>query len=254
MKLSFLIPFRDADGTRTRAKDWIVARWRHFYPEAEFILEPDDGVDPFCKSMAVNRAAAKATGDVYVILDADSWIEPQWMDLAFEKFAHRVPWVIPIRRSYRLTQQGTEPFLSSDPTGPLPKLVNRRIIVEQSGPVAGFCHIVPRQGFEAVGGMDERFRGWGGEDTCFTRALDVVWGRHMQLPGTVVSMWHARPRGVGGRTWEGQTADHYAIRQELGRRYGAVGRSKAAMLALLATEGGPLHGGAQVESKQGQAA
>jgi hypothetical protein len=176
------------------------------------------------------------------------------MERAFEKLKRNVPWVIPVRHSFRLTKEGTEPFLSSDPTEELPRLVNRRSVVEQSGPVAGFCHIVPRQGFESVGGMDERFRGWGGEDTCFTRALDVVWGRHLQMPGVVVSMWHARPRGVGGRTWEGQTADHYAIRQELGRRYGAVGRSKAAMLALLATEGGPLHGRTQVEQGTGQAA
>lgn len=232
MKLSFLVPFRDADGTRTQSKDWILARWQHFHPDAEFIVAPDDGVDPFNKSMAVNAAARQATGDVFVILDADSWINERAFLEAVLKL-NRYPWVIPAHRSFRLTKVFSEQLLSLPPdTEELPKLVNRRSNVEQSGLVAGFCHIVPRKGFEMVGGMDERFRGWGGEDTCFTRALDVVWGRHIKMPGVVMSLWHDRPRGVGGRTWQGQTAEHYAYRQELGKRYGEA-RTKGKMLELL---------------------
>jgi hypothetical protein len=234
MRLSILVPFRDADGTRTRAKDWIVARWQHFYPEAEFILAPDDGVDPFNKSMAVNAAAKKATGDTFVILDADSWIPIDTMALAFRRLelaGNR--WVVPARRSFRLTQGYSEQLLALDPTTEkLPPLINSRATVEQAGGVVGFCHIVPREAFEAVGGMDERFRGWGGEDSCFVKALDVVWGQHIKVQGTVMSLWHARPRGVGGRIWEGQTKDHYEARSALGRRYTKV-RSKAQMLEVL---------------------
>lgn len=230
MKLSILIPFRDADGTRTPAKDWILARWQHFWPDAEFVVAPDDGVDPFCKSMAVNAAARQATGDTFVILDADSWIEPVWMRKAFEQLVHH-PWVIPARRSFRLTRPFSDTILAMDPTAAFPPVVNRHTLVEQAGLVVGFCHVVPRRAFEAVGGMDERFRGWGGEDTCFVRALDVVVGRHKQMSATVYSLWHARPR-VGGRIWEGQTEEHAAARAALGHRYNKA-RTREAMLNLL---------------------
>lgn len=231
MKLSFLVPFRDADGTRTRAKEWILARWAHFYPDAEFCIAPDDGVDPFNKSLAVNKAAEQAAGDVFVILDADTWLEPKWFESGLSMLK-RYPWVIPARKSFRLTRQATEEILALPPDGEMPRLANRRSVVEQSGPVVGFIHIVPRAGFESVYGMDPRYRGWGGEDSSFVRALDVVWGRHIQLPGAVRSLWHARPRGAGGRIWEGQTAEHYAARVELARRY-SMARSKPKMLELL---------------------
>jgi hypothetical protein len=234
MKLSFLIPFRDADGTRTRAKDWILARWQHFYPDAEFCIASDDGIDPFNKSMAVNAAAKQASGDTFVILDADSWIPMDTMAMAFRRLelaGNR--WVVPARRSFRLTQGYSDQILALDPTTEkLPPLINSRATVEQAGGVVGFCHIVPREGFESVGGMDERFRGWGGEDSCFVKALDVVWGQHIKVQGTVMSLWHARPRGVGGRIWDGQTAEHYAARSALGRRYTKV-RSRAEMLEVL---------------------
>lgn len=242
MKVSFLIPFRDVDGTRTPAKEWILARWRHFYPDAEFVIEPDDGQDPFCKSMAVNRAAAKATGDVLVILDADTWVSTEAMQEGFNLLRGGVcAWFIPARRSLRLTESFSRWLLSMDPTGDLPRIVNNRQVVEQAGGVVGFCHIVPRAAFEAVGGMDERFRGWGGEDSCFVRSLDVVVGRHRVASRyPLISLWHARPRAFRGRVWEGQTEAHGALRRELGRRYMSVGYSRERMLALLGEPGGPL--------------
>jgi glycosyltransferase involved in cell wall biosynthesis len=235
VKLSFLVPFRDVDGTRTRARDWILLRWQHFYPDAEIIVASDDGIDPFNKSLAVNRAAREATGDVFAILDADSWVEPKWITLAFEQLERGVyKWVIPARRSYRLTRSASDRILALPPTADF-KVNNSREEVEQSGAVVGFLHIVPREGFEMVGGMDARFRGWGGEDSCFVRALDVVYGPHIQLPGQVFSLWHSRPRGgphVKGRYWEGQAAEHYAVRHALGQRYG-MARTRPQMLELL---------------------
>lgn len=237
--LSFLIPFRDADGTRAEPLAWVLERWQAFYPEAEFVIEPDDGLDPFCKSMAVNRAAAKAKGDVFAILDADTWVDPKWVDEGMDIIERTGKWVIPARRSFRLTRSFSQQVMAVKPTEDLPRVVNNRRAVEQSGLVAGFLHLVPRQAYEAVGGMDERFRGWGGEDTSFTRALDVVHGKHVQLHGIVISLWHERPR-VDGRIWLGQTAEHNVKRRELGHRYTMAGFRKERMLSLLQEPGGPL--------------
>lgn len=231
--LSFLIPFRDADGSRTPAKDWIIARWRHFYPDAEFIFGTDDGTDPFNKSAAVNEAARHATGDLFVILDADTWVEPESMRKAIDLIhSGTAPWVIPARRSFRLTRGFSNSLLAMDPTGSIPEVVRRRSIVEVAGWVVGFCHVLPRAAFEKVGGMDERFRGWGGEDSCFVKSLDVVVGRHMNLSGALISLWHERPRADRHRIWRGQTREHDALRTELASRY-ARARTRDQMLALV---------------------
>ena len=204
MKLSILVPFRDADQTRTPAKNWILRRWAHFYPEAEIIEAPDDGIDPFNKSMAVNKAASLATGDVYAILDADTWIDPQHMERGLSLIERGVvPWVVPARRSLRLRKDVSQRIMALDPRGDLPAI--RAIDAEQSGPVVGFLWLVNRKGFDAIGGMDERIRGWGGEDTMFTWAMDRVVGPHRKLSGTVMSLWHARPRdSKRHRIWVGQ--------------------------------------------------
>jgi hypothetical protein len=49
---------------------------------------------------------------------------------------------------------------------------------------------MPREAFEAVGGWDERFRGWGGEDHSAMRAVDTLYGPHKTLPGQVLHLWH----------------------------------------------------------------
>ena len=62
--LSLIIPFRDDDGSRTAVKEWIVARWSHFLPDAEILVQSDDGGTPFSKTLAVNRAFERSSGAV----------------------------------------------------------------------------------------------------------------------------------------------------------------------------------------------
>jgi len=238
VKLSILIPFRDVTGERTRAKEWIVKRWAHFYPEAEIIEAPDDGVDPFNKPMAVNKAARQATGDMFAILDADTWIDPAAMTRAFMLIEKGIPWVIPAGFAIRLKREVSERIMALDPTGPLPAISSR--FGENAGrvPVVGFLWVMPRAGFEAVGGMDERIRGWGGEDTSFTAAMDVVWGRHRKLhTHTLMSLWHERPRDERrNRIWLGQDRSKEQDKAALCNAYTQALRShsKARMLEVLA--------------------
>ena len=236
VKLTSLIPFRDADQTRTPAKNWIVRRWAHFYPDAEIIEAPDDGIDPFNKSMAVNNAARLATGDVYAILDADTWIDPMFMAKGLHLLELGIKWVIPARRSLRLRKDVSQRIMALDPTGPLPPI--RAADAEQAGPVVGFLWLVPRKGFEAIGGMDERIRGWGGEDTMFTWAMDRVVGPHRKLSGTVMSLWHARPRdSKRHRIWVGQDRSLEGAKEQLAKRY-AKAFTRDAMLQVLRYEQG----------------
>lgn len=229
--LSFLVPWRDDDGQRTAVKEWVLRRWAAFYPAAEFIEASDDGGIPFSKSMAVNAAAARAQGDVFAILDADTWVDPAWVARALELIgAGRAPWVLPVRQAHRLTQQLTDKLLTGDPAGPLPKIATvMRSQVEVTTGAVGFLHLLPRSAFEAVNGMDPRFRGWGGEDSTFIGAVDTIVGRHHRLEGTAFHLWHPRPRVAGRRVWPGQTERNSVLM----RRYHAAKGSATLMRRLV---------------------
>lgn len=202
--ISFLIPFRDSDGTRTEAATWIRARWMAHYPDAEFIVESDDGLDPFNKSMAVNKAFSKSHGEIIVILDADTWVPEELFQQALTRVTSgTAAWVIPATVSWRLTESATRRIIAHDPSQ---QMYYSRPDIEQVSGVVGFCHVLPRSAFEMVGGMDERFRGWGGEDGAFKMSVNTLWGSADRLHGTLVSLWHDRPRDyMGRRIWKGQT-------------------------------------------------
>ena len=65
--------------------------------------------------------------------------------------------------------------------------------------------ILSRGTFTDVGGMDERYRGWGGEDTAFGRAL---WKSGHGFPSNgsedCVHLWHPRLGEYGEDRWAGQ--------------------------------------------------
>jgi len=213
MKVSFLIPFRDADGTRTKGHQWLLKRWQHFYPEAEFCIAPDDGIDPFNKSMAVNNAAAMATGDVYVILDADTWIATDWMERALGELTKGRSRFIAPSRNMRLKKDISDRLMAGDPTGPFVAPASTRDIDGTIGPVVGFLWVILASAFWDMAwhndqgqarGMDERIRGWGGEDTAFRMAAKAIIGPPRRMPGTVICLWHDRPRTSLGRYWVGQ--------------------------------------------------
>jgi hypothetical protein len=236
LSLSVVVPFRDADGTRTSAMQWVRARWQHHWPEAEFIVAPDDGVDPFNKPMAVNNAAIQATGDLLAIMDADVWIDPGMLQLVIDKLENGVcAWAKPARWAFRMKQDFSERLMRIPPHHQLPPISARD--AETHSPVVGFLWLVPRLGFERMGGMDERWRGWGGEDTSFSLALDKVLGHHRTFSASLICLWHPRPRQGSERIWPGQdrTQEHY--KQDLIKEYRRASGA-AGMLEVLAQGGG----------------
>jgi hypothetical protein len=95
------------------------------------------------------------------------------------------------------------------------------------------AQILPRTAYNIVGGWDERFRGWGGEDHAAMRATDTLYWHHKSLPDQVLHLWHPQigPQGTAPwihwkeRMWEGQ-ADP-AVNDRLSwRYYHAMGNKK----------------------------
>jgi glycosyltransferase involved in cell wall biosynthesis len=219
-KLSVLIPFTSQDLHRIRTVTWVKEFYETHLPRGtEFIIGTNYD-QPFCKTAAVNQAASKATGDIIVILDADCYMDPNDLVDAAERIRSAQArgiktWFVPYRRFYRLREDISDELLRSDPCRPLvipdpPPAsyieVNRNTNISAGHWWGALVQIMPLEAFRAAGGMDERFKGWGGEDISFMHAVDTLWGKHKTTNNPVYHIWHPTKPGrwKGTRMWDGQ--------------------------------------------------
>jgi len=227
--ISIIIPFRapSVPDERVRNIEWLKQYWRTHLPSAEVIIGEDpDTHRAFSKSVAVNAGVAKSKGDVLVIVDADGYLTAESVrHCAAEirtarKLGHRL-WFVPYRNFYRLSNDATKRLLRSDIHEPhvFPNELDSRDYLNLDDANHKIAHrygaliqIVPREAHTIVGGWDERFRGWGGEDVAAMKAADTLFTPHKTLPGRVFHLWHPM-LGFGGRVdmaawrdrrWEGQ--------------------------------------------------
>lgn len=250
--ISILVPFYCVDKTNQRVKNWhwLHKYWKCHFPGAQIIVGEDLTLRdcpelPFSKSMAVNNAAFKATGDVFVIVDADGYISADAVLHCVKeirrarKKGHRL-WFVPYRHFYRLTEWASQLVLNSNPCNPYQFSTPPPLdcILDTSGSQLGHWYgagiqIMPREAFEEVGGWDPRFRGWGGEDHAAMRAMDTLYWRHKTMPTQYLHIWHPMlsPKGQDKwvdwkfRMWNNQTS--VGMNDNLsGRYYGAYGDTK----------------------------
>ena len=243
-KISLLVPFRTDHAERERNWRWLHRYWTAALPEAEIIMGSDDHT-PFCKTHAVNQAFARAVGDVIVMLDADCYISADTIRecarMIREARAEGKPlWFIPYRRFYRLTEAASRNLLATDPghpkrfpDPPLPSELENHSGVSYGHQYGALIQMMPREAFIRAGGMDERFRGWGGEDVSFMRAVDTLYGRHKTFNGPVYHIHHPTIKGrwAGTRQWEGQ--DKPESNDWLSTKYEAAIGDRARMRRLV---------------------
>jgi glycosyltransferase involved in cell wall biosynthesis len=211
--MSILIPFRDT-GDRSQQLEWLQKRWAKLFPEAEIIIESDDGKDPFSKTIAVNKCYKRATSDVLAIVDADVWVDPEILKEAAQKIRNKeVSWVRPCGTVYRLDKRFTRNLVEFTPDTPFP-LVRKENCERITGTV-GLVSVFSRSQFEAVGGMDERFRGWGWEDTAWNILLDGIFGKAEVWDNIVYHLWHPRAYSETGKPiWPGQDKRNVIVGKE----------------------------------------
>jgi glycosyltransferase involved in cell wall biosynthesis len=225
--ISILIPFRANVNQIQRLRNviWLKRYWKAQLPSAEIIIGKDSQTDrPFSKSVAVNNAASKAKGDIFVIVDADGFIDADSViycanEIRAAEKKGKALWFVPYRMFYRMTEAASTKLLASDPANPCKfgQPLESQHILGDTDPAYGHWYgamiqICSRKAFYTVGGWDERFVGWGGEDSAAMRAMDTLYGLHKTLPGQVLHIWHPQigPSGVAEivhwkeRMWEGQ--------------------------------------------------
>lgn len=199
--VSLIIPFASEDIRRLQIFDWVEERWHEVCPGFEFVVGHDDPHD-FNRSKARNRAFGESTGDIIVISDADTVCPMDNILNAIHRVEHCQDrhsdkscfWEIAHTNYYSLTEEYTSWLLMQPPS----------MVLKTPGPgqydwmmkarsTAGVL-VMERRAYEAIGGYNEEFNGWGWEDTDFAVRMTKETGPPYRGGGPMLHLWH--PRGL----------------------------------------------------------
>ncbi len=156
--------------------------------------------DLFNRSAAFNAGVSLARGDLLVLHDNDMLIPRDYLAGAVDCSAKGYEAINLKRFIFYLDAEASERLLELPQIEhSLPSFPVRRIVQNLE---AGGSVIITREAFETIGGMDEKFLGWGGEDVEFWQRAQTrrVWNCGY-LP--MIHLWH-RPQP--GKTQDKQTS------------------------------------------------
>jgi hypothetical protein len=180
-----LVPYRPNDGPVGERYRWL---WDHTLPALEALGMPVFTGEPrgeaWARGQALN-AASEAAGawDVALIADCDTIPEPLSIERAFYWVSKTGGAVRPHMQRAMLNAAGTLVFLQRGAD----YLIERKHY-NRSYPGGGLL-VLTRAAWEAVGGYDEDFIGWGYEDSDFNLRLlrHSAWDR---IPGRAWHLFH----------------------------------------------------------------
>jgi predicted glycosyltransferase involved in capsule biosynthesis len=151
--------------------------------------------EPFNKSWGFNVAARQTARPTLVFADADVVVD-EALDQAIAACRHGIDAAKPYRRITDLTRDESRRFRERDrdfvpnrpAESPPDREAQREFVV-----FAGGVFVIGREAYLRLGGFDERFLGWGGEDNAMSIKLERT-GMRLAEYGEcpALHLWHPR--------------------------------------------------------------
>jgi hypothetical protein len=213
---AYILTYRENGDGERRENLLAVLRWLERRPLLEVIVFEQDSVPraglssasvnrrmlfgynpgPFNKSWGFNVAARQTARPILVFADADVVVDSS-LDRAIELCRNAVDAAKPYRRIVDLTADesrrvrgGDWEFVPQRPPDTPPNREARQEFVV----FAGGIFVIGREPYLRLGGFDERFRGWGGEDDAMTIKLRRA-GMRLAECGERPALHLSHPRG-----------------------------------------------------------
>lgn len=219
MDVVILVPRRADGGWRDTLWRYCRRVWEQRFPEWRIVEgHHDDGL--FNRSAAVNRAAVAAGDwDVAVIIDSDVVVDERGVRAAVAAAAATGAVAVSHDQRYMLTKRFTQQVIQGKDRGSWSDASAFDRIWDGSWESCSCCTVVPRRLWDAVGGFDEAFVGWGNEDWAFRLACETMADLPMLRASTkLFHLWHpvqesANPscptREANRLRWEMYEAAHW---------------------------------------------
>jgi hypothetical protein len=152
-------------------------------PTVKYVFVRKDEDEEFNKSLALNMGARTASAAYLLLHDADIVVPRAYVERVVSHLDSGWEAIRPIRFSFNLEKEDSMEFICSNGKS-LPKRVHW---IQQNNP--GLSTAIFKKVYEEIGGHDERFEGWGGEDLEF---LDRLRTRRLFRGGylPVIHLWH----------------------------------------------------------------
>ncbi|HEX3633881.1 MAG TPA: galactosyltransferase-related protein [Casimicrobiaceae bacterium] len=244
---AYILIYRENGDGERRDNLLAVLRWLERRPRLEVIVLEQDGVprfDPtptsvnrrmlfaynpglFNKSWGFNVAARQTARPILVFADADVVVDSS-LDQAIDLCRDGVDAAKPYRRIVDLTADESRRVRAGDwgfvPQRPADAPPNREA-TQEFVVFAGGLFVIGREPYLRLGGFDERFRGWGGEDDAMTIKLQRS-GMRLAECGKrpALHLWHPR------KPEDTHKQPHYAANRQLLADYAAYRDDELARL------------------------
>jgi hypothetical protein len=197
-KAVILVPFRDgSDDRRRQLWDWT----RPMLDEIGWDVFTGAGPDgAFNRSAAINEAArAAGVWDLALIGDADTVQQVGPAHRAAERACAGGALAVPWTHRVKLSAEGTDVLVRRGPGAVTDADRDQRDRTSPHG--GGATIVVTREAFDAVGGFDERFDGYGNEDLAFRAAIEtlVIGNGAEREAGLAWHLWHKPQALVGSK-------------------------------------------------------
>lgn len=197
--VSIVIPYSPSlnDPLRSELFSFVKSWWNFHFQDSPIVTAQSYNEDGSFNRAKSRNLAVKAVETKYMIIaDADTICPPSALVKAFDLIRDKIPyasWVLPYANQnyYNLTDECTKKIISNGIKKELPS--ETQLIYEHKLQSWAGLICLSKSGYEAVGGYDERFIGWGYEDNAFRLALDTLWAPHDRIDSYCVHLWHAAP-------------------------------------------------------------
>ena len=212
-----MIPWRPAP-SRIDAFERVVAWYERTLPEFEIrTLDTDDDLFALARIRNLAVTILDDPDDVVVINDADTFPEPEPLRSAVGAAARGGRVQLPYTAYHWLGPEGSAQFVE----GRAPQDCTYELVHRACSGV----YVTTRSTWEAHGGQDERFRGWGFEDSAWFAAHTTLLGAHpMRHDGDVYALHHETQLREG---------EQYEANAALRERYREAEPSPEAMRELV---------------------
>jgi predicted glycosyltransferase involved in capsule biosynthesis len=205
----FAIPWRTSlDTYRNNNLDYVLHRLRKITDSKVYLV--DSTRDPFSLAASRNacvKNAIKKRKRIVAICDADSIVEEESLRLAIQLARDNERVVFPFTNYLMMSKDFSSKVLDGHP------LVDVEFDHNLDNSVGGMC-VSSVKAWDALGGQDERFYGWGFEDTAFRTYADRLNKSFLRTGGNIYHLWHPV-------IWR-QTDESYIHNKNLADRYESV--------------------------------